>query len=294
MSVLRRVHTNNFTVIHNALLCDRDLSAEAVGIICYLISKPHNWTLRPGELADRFNSGADRIQRILKELIGAGYIRKTRERDPVTQAWRAVEYIILDTRDEPLPENTEVAQPTPEEPQLEIPVVENLPLQRTEDTKTDSKKAPKARKPKAKAGEYTDDFLQSIWQPYPRKTGTSKSNAFKKWLALSDADQAAVRAALGPFTISKRGTEEQFIPHLEFFISRRIFETVNIDAQPGAPGSAPLPSDRPTWENLSRIYASTNNWSRQWGPEPGRPGCAMPPDLQIKFTQNVNSQLTSH
>lgn len=145
-------------------------------------------------------------------------------------------------------------------------------------------KEPKNLVGKKKSVEYTADFLQSIWQPYPRKTNTSKLNAFKKWVALGDVDQAAVLAAIPAFVISKRGTEEQFIPHLEFFISRRIFETVAVQATSAANEAAVF--DRQTWENLSKIYDSSNNWSRQWGPEPGRPGCRMPPDLQSKFVQN--------
>lgn len=286
MSVLRRVHTNNFTIIGNACLCDESLSAEALGVICYLIGRPNNWTLRQGQLSERFRCGADRIQRILKELIEAGYIRKARARDPKTQVWQAVEYIVLDTKDEPLPENTEVALCVTDEPPVENPSLDFPGLLRTEDTKTDSKKEP--RKPKrAKAGEYTEEFLQSIWQPYPRKTNTSKINAFKKYTALSLGDQAALRAAIPAFALSKRGTEEQFIPHLEFFISRRIFETVA-----PAPGSVTAPEiDRKTWENMAQLYASNSRWSPQFGPEPGERGCRMPADLQQPF---VNPGLTSH
>lgn len=136
--------------------------------------------------------------------------------------------------------------------------------------------------------EYTDDFVQSIWQPYPRKTNTSKINAFKKWAALSESDQALLRTAIPTFALAKRGTEEKFIPHLEFFISRRIFETVAVPGTTAAPDQV---FDRQTWENLSKIYASDSNWRRQWGPEPGERGCKMPPDLQQKF---VNPGLTQH
>jgi hypothetical protein len=64
--------------------------------------------------------------------------------------------------------------------------------------------------------------------------------------------------------------------------------------KPMAAAPEPEPSaefDRETWQNLSKIYENSNNWSRQWGPEPGRPGCRMPVDLQSKF---VNHGLTAH
>lgn len=294
MTIMRRIHTSNFTIIGNACLCDESLSAEALGVICYLIGRPHDWTLRQGQLSGRFKCGADRIQRILRELIAAGYIRKIRHRDPATQKWQAVEFIVLDTKDEPLPENTYVAPATMDEPQVENPSMDFPALLRTEDNKTDSKKEPRKSK-RAKAGDYTEDFLQTVWQPYPRKTNTSKMNAFKKYTALGEADQAAVRTAVPAFAVSKRGTEEQFIPHLEFFISRRIFETVGVLSESAAALSEPAPIDRQTWENLGRIYNSTNNWHREWGPEPGHPKCRMPPDLQQRFIPgNVNTGLTAH
>jgi len=154
---------------------------------------------------------------------------------------------------------------------------------------TDTKPQEKIRPVKPKAGGYTEDFETSIWQPYPRKAGTSKLNAFKKWEALSEADQALVRGALPAFVLSKRGSEEKYIPHLEFFISRRIFETVG---PIGGTAMAPAPQiDRQTWVNTARIYANNSNWPRDMGPEPGRPGCRMPPDLQQQF---INPGPTSH
>lgn len=49
--------------------------------------------------------------------------------------------------------------------------------------------------------------------------------------------------------------------------------------------------DRLTWENMARFFANTSNWPRDMGPEPGRPGCWMPLDLQQQF---VNPGLTAH
>ena len=53
----------------------------------------------PGPLAKVFGCGRDRIYRILSELIEAGYVRKYQERDPVTNKWLAVEYMVLPIRD---------------------------------------------------------------------------------------------------------------------------------------------------------------------------------------------------
>lgn len=283
-TIFRKRLTSNFSVISNEVF-ESGLSAEAIGVLCYLLSKPDNWVLIQGHLSSKFDCGRDRMQRIISELIDVGYIRKNRPRDPVTKAYLTTEYIIVDSKTEPLPENPVVGA-TPCEPTDGKPVTGNPPLLNTEESNTDSNKSPKRAK-RAKVGDYTEDFLQSIWQPYPRKTNTSKSNAFKKWLALSDADQALLRGAIPAFAVAKRGTDEQYIPHLEFFISRRIFETVAPVGEQAQVASI----DRQTWENMARIYAGNSNWPRGMGPEPGHPRCMMPPDLQRQF---VNIGHTEH
>lgn len=134
--------------------------------------------------------------------------------------------------------------------------------------------------PKKKTLEYTAEFESELWQPYPRKQGTSKLNAFKKWLALSPADQALVKAALPTYCRLMAGKDH--VHHLEFFISRRIFETVAVPDGAAAP-VGPVQIDRQSWENTARIFANNSNWPRDLGPEPGRPGCRMPADLQQQF-----------
>lgn len=144
---------------------------------------------------------------------------------------------------------------------------------------------PKPRgKPKAKgkraAPAYTDEFLQSVWVPYPRKAGTSKLKAFQKWSALPEQDRAAVVATIPAYVRMMRGKEEQFICHLEFFISRRLFETV--EEVRGANGS-PLPLAKPQteseWVKVVRLYSVTNNWRQEYGPPPGHNGCLVPAEL---------------
>lgn len=297
MSILRRVHSNNFTIVGNACLCDETLSAEALGVICYLIGRPHDWVVQPGQLATRFNCGRDRIQRIVRELIEQGYIIRAQRRANDTGAFLGMEYVVLDTKESELPKGLlagEVPQPEntvtgePENPQPGNPAPGNGALQKTDSTKTDSNKPRKARGARRQIA-YSERFETRIWQPYPMKEGTSKANAFKKFEALAPEDQARVEATIPVY--ARMQERQKFSHHLEFYISRRIFDTIGLAAAGPAAQAAAPGLDRQTWENLSRIYENSNNWSREWGPEPGQPGCRMPDDLQKKF---VNHGLTAH
>ena len=88
-------YTSNFTIIGNECLNDDDLSPDALGVLCYLRSKPVDWQVMQTQLASRFKCGRERIARILKELISFGYMEKTQDRDPATNKWRAVDYLVF-------------------------------------------------------------------------------------------------------------------------------------------------------------------------------------------------------
>lgn len=47
---------------------------------------------------------------------------------------------------------------------------------------------------------------------------------------------------------------------------------------PGKDPAKPENFDRAKWEFVMMMFENTNNWRREWGPEPG-PNCCMPPDL---------------
>jgi len=106
--IIRRKHNSNFTVIGNAPMNDQRLTAEALGLLCYLRSRPDDWTVLPRQLQARFSCGRDRIYRIIKELIETGYIVRRDVRGP-GKTWKAPEYLVLDHPDQPFPEKPDTA-----------------------------------------------------------------------------------------------------------------------------------------------------------------------------------------
>jgi hypothetical protein len=95
--IIRRKHNGNFTIVPNALVDDKRLSIEAKGLLAYLISRPNNWTVRHSHLHKELGIGRDKLQRILRELIRAGYLERDDEqpRDDDNQ-FAAYHYICRD------------------------------------------------------------------------------------------------------------------------------------------------------------------------------------------------------
>lgn len=78
--IIRREHRANFTTIANAVVDDKNLSYEALGLLTYLLSRPDDWQVRVEQLRQRKSVrgeevGRDQMYRIVGELRGAGYLR---------------------------------------------------------------------------------------------------------------------------------------------------------------------------------------------------------------------------
>lgn len=143
MPIASRTHTANYTTIGNDCLRAGDVTPEALGVFCYLRSMPPDWRVMPTQLANHFKCGLERIQRILKELISAGYVLKSRLRDPVTKAWKAVEYNVLGTRSpaseqvtaSDMPAKPTEAKPYQGNPHVAFPALLNTDLPSTDLTR---------------------------------------------------------------------------------------------------------------------------------------------------------------
>lgn len=94
--IKRSKHTSDYTVIPNAIMEDKDLSCECLGMLTYLIGKPSNWKIQAEFLGKRFGWGKTKVYTILKKLIDAGYV--TRKANIVNGLKRGSEYTVYDTK----------------------------------------------------------------------------------------------------------------------------------------------------------------------------------------------------
>lgn len=96
MTIVRREHRAQFTIVPNAIFRDDRLSIEAKGVLGYLLSRPHNWQVRLDHVGRTLRVGRKKLQRIFRELIGAGYVTREQPRTADAHHFREIDYVIRD------------------------------------------------------------------------------------------------------------------------------------------------------------------------------------------------------
>lgn len=161
--IIRSERSRNFTVIDNAMF-DVGMSLEAVGLLCYLLSRPDHWRVMPQQLASKFG-GRDRTYRILRELVGAGYIERKK------QTTGEMHYTVFDSPrgggsgdgGSPVPENPEL--PLTGKPDLALPDPENPDVLERTDRQQILKIEP------IRKDDWPPDAWEQFWAVYPHKVG---------------------------------------------------------------------------------------------------------------------------
>jgi hypothetical protein len=78
--IFRGRHKSNFSALSNGIWEDEKLSIEAKGTLGYLLSRPPNWHVRITQVGRKLNIGRDKLRRIIRELIEAGYVERVQVR----------------------------------------------------------------------------------------------------------------------------------------------------------------------------------------------------------------------
>lgn len=77
---IKKIKSNNFTVIDNHILRDKNLSIKSVGLFCILWSLPDDWDFSVRGMASILKDGESCIRTAIKELQDNGYLTISRER----------------------------------------------------------------------------------------------------------------------------------------------------------------------------------------------------------------------
>ena len=124
MTIIRRKHLSRYAAFPNAIWEDERIGVDEKGVLGYLLSRPPNWNVHLSQVARAMRVGKDRMQRIFRTLIAAGYVARETIRNE-NGVIVALEYVI---RDEPefvqegdgltvdTDEDSDVFQPQPENP----------------------------------------------------------------------------------------------------------------------------------------------------------------------------------
>jgi hypothetical protein len=96
MTIVRREDRAQFTIVPNAIFLDDRLSIEAKGVLGYLLSRPHSWQVRLDHVGRTLRIGRKKLQRIFRELIGAGYVTREQPRTADAHRFREIDYVVRD------------------------------------------------------------------------------------------------------------------------------------------------------------------------------------------------------
>ena len=78
------------------MFADTRLSIEAKGVLGYLLSRPHKWHVRLEHVARALKVGRRKLQRIFRELIGAGYVTREPRRFVAGHRFGDLDYVVRD------------------------------------------------------------------------------------------------------------------------------------------------------------------------------------------------------
>ena len=77
MAVIRINKTQNYTVMSNYHLKEKDMSLKAKGLLSLMLSLPDNWDYSISGLVSICKENETEIKSILKELEEFGYLERT-------------------------------------------------------------------------------------------------------------------------------------------------------------------------------------------------------------------------
>lgn len=282
--IIRRRHTANFTTIGNALFEDERLAADEVGILAYLLSRPHDWEVRRPALMRRWSIGGTAMKRVVHSWMRYGWCQAEKVRLP-----NGTFHVVYEIRDEPGRELSEAevrealslvsseavsggppsedpleqgadhpyatASPPPCEPGVDDQGVvtggwskEDLP--RTDSPRTDS--VQKSEREYAHARAKHALSLAEFKRRYPTAASDDQGRIDRAWFALAFDEAQAALDGIVPFLEKLKRDKRTTVPAAWKYLEEKRWTLLETKA---AIGTVCLPRDGVEAKALAVLYA---------------------------------------
>ena len=220
MSVFRIEKTNNYTVMSNYHLREREMSLKAKGLLSLMLSLPNDWDYTIEGLVTICKENETAVKSTLNELKDFGYLEILKVQNKKGQF--EYEYNIYE-------------KPQSKKPEVENLGVENPSVENQGQLNTNKQNTKKEDIPSSKDEELRNHF-ELIWKEYPNKKGKSKAEGYYfGWLKgrkinsitrkITDEQMYyAVRKYAKECEDNKK--EQQFIKHGDTFFNSYILDYV--------------------------------------------------------------------
>lgn len=167
MSVFRIEKTNNYTVMSNYHLREKEMTLKAKGLLSLMLSLPNDWDYTIEGLVTICKENETAVKSTLKELKDFGYLKILKVQNQKGQF--EYEYNIYE-------------KPQSKKPEVENLGVENPSVENQGQLNTNKQNTKKEDIPSSKDEELRNHF-ELIWEIYPNKKGKAKAlQLYFNWL----------------------------------------------------------------------------------------------------------------
>ncbi len=229
--IRRGKSVRNYTHISNDVF-NSNLSAECVGVLCYLVSKPPEWEVKIENLSDVFNCGVKKMYSIMRELRVAGFAVMHKK------ANGSVDYEVSDEKPDGQKGDQATSSLMPKKANSQIGCQPKGPsIVRTEKkkeiTEREEDKESNARdaqadfdlSPPPLPAKSIEPF-EKFWSAFPKRTGTNPKGAAKtKFDRLRKTiDPEIIIAGAIRYAEAVRGNDPQFTKMATTWLNQRGWE----------------------------------------------------------------------
>jgi len=205
-----------FTQISNNLINDRNLSMQAIGLFCYIWSKPDDWEYHKNEIMKRFNCGKNALTTAIDSLQENNYLFIATTRGEDGKFTKSIWYLSDEGKPKEQVDNVFAKKPNTEKPHTEKPQAENQPLLIYNNTNTNISNK--------ENNIYGDDF-QEFYNNYPlqgTKVKGNKASSEKKYnlLRKNGVSKEDLNNALANYKEEIKANSWQQTKRVEFWLTK--------------------------------------------------------------------------